>query len=234
MFLGDRTFNYALWTISYEFYGSLLVFAFLALTFHTRNRAIPLLALLVYFISFSMYYYAAFLMGIALHFSKHWELRNPVWNFLCSGLLLLLALVFGAHPATGNWLPTFTPQPHGGPTELYHMVGSVLLLISILMSPRMQRILSGKLPRFLGYISFCLYLLHPIVIGTFGCFLFLQLFPHLSYMQTVGITYMATIVVAIGAAFVMTRLVDERGVRLSKYVYNRWFHKAAPEQSGAG
>jgi peptidoglycan/LPS O-acetylase OafA/YrhL len=225
MFKGDNTFNYALWSISYEFYGSLLVFTFLALTFNTRNRALPLLALMIYFIAFGMYYYLAFLVGIALHFTKHWEIRHRLWNIVCSTLILLLGLVMGAHPVTGSWLPDVPQQQYGGPTELYHVAGSTLLLISVLMSPRLQRFFSVRPVRFLGYISFCLYLLHPLIIGTFGCFLMLKLYPQIAYMRAVMLSFATTCVFAVIAAYFMTNLVDKKGVQLSKYVYHRFFRR---------
>lgn len=224
MFSGDGFLDTSLWTISTELYGSMLVFAFLVLTHNTRNRAVALLALLAYFICFELYYYAAFLLGIALHFTKHWELRSAPWRFVLSTLLFVLSMTLGAFPAgIGSMLHYDWKQPHL--VVAYHVLGSVGLIISVLMSPRLQRFFGSRPARFLGDISFCLYLLHALVLGSASCFLFLKLWRQIGYMRAVGVAFVATVAITIPAAYVMTRLVDDKGVQLSRYVYRRWFRK---------
>lgn len=230
MFSGDGFLDFSLWTISLELFGSMLVFAFLALTHKTRNRGLALTALLAYFVCFEQYYYTAFLLGIALHFTKHWELRSAFWRTVLSTLLLIISLTLGASPnGLGRLLSPAWTTPNL--VIVAHVLGSVGLIVSVLMSPRMQRFFSTRLARFLGYISFCLYLLHALVIGSFSSFVLLKLYPQLGYMRALGVDFVATVILTVGAAYIMTRWVDDKGVQLSRYVYRRWFYKeAAPAE----
>jgi peptidoglycan/LPS O-acetylase OafA/YrhL len=229
MFQGDGFYDFSLWSISVELYGSMLVFAFLALTHHTRNRGLWLIILLAYFGFTKQYYYTAFLMGIALHFTKHWELRSSFWNFLLSTLLLVFSLTLGALP-TGMAARVIDPAwlVHDE-AIIFHVMGSVGLLISVLMSPRLQRFFSWRPMRFLGYISYSLYLLHVLVIGTLTSWMVLWLYPRIGYMRAVGLAFTASTLVTIAASYVMTIYVDEKGVQLARYVYQRWFQKSKPQ-----
>src|SRR6185295_1085647 len=113
--------------------------------------------------------------------------------------------------------------------EWYHIIGSTTMIAALLMSPRLQSFFSLRLFRFLGDISFCLYLLHAIVIGSLGCYTFLKLYQQIGYMPAVMVALMVTIVVCVIASYLMTKAVDDNGIRLSKYVYRRWFHEPEHE-----
>jgi peptidoglycan/LPS O-acetylase OafA/YrhL len=58
----------------------------------------------------------------------------------------------------GNWVPfPFLP------VNIWHAIGAVLLLASVLLSERLRDFFSRPAFLFLGYISFSLYLIHPTV-----------------------------------------------------------------------
>jgi peptidoglycan/LPS O-acetylase OafA/YrhL len=226
MFSGDAWFDTSMWTITIELYGSLLVFAFLGLTHDMRNRGLALLFLLLYFIWFQQYYYAAFILGIALNLTKHWEPRSAALRIVVPTLLVPVSFILAGQPINVLQLPDYFFPDLGGITgEPYHVAGSVMLIVAVLMSPRLQQAFSLKLFRFLGYISFSLYLLHVPVIGSVGCFTFLKLLGTTSYGNAVAGAFAMTIIVTVAAAYVMTKLIDDKGVQFSKYIYGRFFKK---------
>jgi peptidoglycan/LPS O-acetylase OafA/YrhL len=106
-------------------------------------------------------------------------------------------------------------------------IGACFFVLAFVLSPYLQRFISLRFFRFLGYISFCFYLLHPIVIGSFSSYLFLKLHDRLGYHFTVMVVFFLTVAVTFILSWLMTKFIDEKGVRFSRYVYERWFKKEA-------
>lgn len=225
MFQGDNFWDNPLWTISIEFFGSLLVFAFLSLTHHIRNRSFITAILLIYFFFFGYYYYAPFILGIALHAVDGRKLRSPFWGTLLSSLLMVAGLLMGSDSRMRDWFPLIVGNDYNVQFVASHVLGATLLMLSVLISPRLQWLFSTRLARFLGRISFSLYLLHSLVICSLGCYLFLKFYWQLGYTRAVGVALAGTLPVTIIAAWLMTKYVDEEGLHLSRYVYRRWFAK---------
>lgn len=234
MLNGDSTFDTSMWTISTELYGSLFVFAFLALTHATRNRRtmIVLSILCCYYTNNA--YMSAFLLGIGLNYteaivdglSKRFRQIIPV-------LLLAAGLMLGSYPSTNVIIHTFysqTPQffvINFNP-NWYHSLGAYLLILSFVLSGNMQRFVSGRVFRLLGYISFSIYLLHPLVLGSVTSYVFLHLYPHLSYNTAVVFSFFVTVAVCIPVSLLMAKYIDAPGIRLAKYLYTRYAKKSEP------
>ena len=68
MFQGNSSFDNVMWSLSTELYGSVFVFAFLALTHNTRPRFILLLLVMLFWLSIRQFYMFTFGLGIALNF----------------------------------------------------------------------------------------------------------------------------------------------------------------------
>jgi peptidoglycan/LPS O-acetylase OafA/YrhL len=181
--------------------------------------------LLLYFFFFGYFYYAAFILGIALHEVEGHKIRSPFWGILTSSVLMIAGLVMGADSRMRDWMPwtmSTIPNQQFVPN---HVIGSTVLMLSVLISPRLRWLFSTRIARFLGRISFSLYLVHALVICSLGCYLFLQFYWKLGYTRAAGIAGLGTLGVTIPLSWALTRLVDDQGVRLSKYVYQRWFKK---------
>jgi peptidoglycan/LPS O-acetylase OafA/YrhL len=225
MLLGDNVFDTSLWTISTELYGSFFVFGFLALAHNTRNRAAMLLLCLVYCFFMKMIL-ASFILGINLNYIDHVKINRN--KYVVSGfavILLLASLVLGSFPTTTEIRGTLFENM---PAWLFvynfwfHIIGAFLLVLAFVLSPAFQFVISLRLFRFLGYISFSLYLLHPVIIFTFSCALFLGVYGHLGYNSSVALVLVCTILVAMPLAWLMTKYIDGPGIRLAKYCYARW------------
>jgi len=226
MFEGDATLDTSMWTMSVELYGSLLVFAFLALTHHTRNRKAMLLVVFLFFVFSNQPKYSAFIMGMSLNYVETGYLRiNKYFITLLAAVLLLSGLMLGSYPATFEFKNTiFEHMPEGIRTYFEWLVtsGAYFVVLAFVISPRLQQFMSLRFFRFCGYVSFSFYLLHPLLIGSFSCYIFLRLYGQWGYNHTAAAVFIATLVVGFGLSWLMTRFVDERGIRLSKYLYARW------------
>jgi peptidoglycan/LPS O-acetylase OafA/YrhL len=229
MFLGDSSFDNSMWTMCIELYGSLLVFAMLALTHNSRNR-LAIMALLYLFFAFTgREDYTAFLLGISLNYSQHWLQRVSRYvRVLIVVTLVAAALVLGSVPAKMDMSHTLFQN---WPSELLVrkdwmlIYGAYFMVLAFVLSPQLQAFISKRVFRFLGYISFSFYLLHPVVLGSFSCFAFLQVQPHMSYNRAVLLVFVLTTAVTLPASWLMARYVDAPGMRFSKYVYDRWIRR---------
>ena len=213
------TYNGVLWTMTFEFFGSLLVFLFVALFRSMKRRY------LVYALALALFRrgpYGAFILGMML--SDFITLRPDLFGrkrytalyFIILGAGLLLGSYPAGRPVEGTMyavmkLPVIA--------RLYHMFGAGLVLFSLLNLPALQSVLSRSVFVFLGKISFSLYILHFLLLGSLGCAIFCFVAPHLSYHSAFLVTFLLTVPVMLIASALTYRFVDQKGVKLSQMVY---------------
>jgi peptidoglycan/LPS O-acetylase OafA/YrhL len=194
---GKSVLDAVIWTMRNELIGSFLIY-FIFRAPSTRWRRAGLLALGVFGLGQAAF--LAFAVGGAL-----WELRaaerarTPGWSWAAGVLGLVMA-----------YEPTLRPMRHLYEAFL-HGAGAGLLVFSILTLPALRRLLDGRLPRFLGRISFAFYLLHMPLLFTATAWIFPRV--DLPFYFRV----MATLVIFLGGAmllaWLMTATVDEPLVR---------------------
>jgi len=220
-------YNKTLWTIAFEFTGSFLVLGFVALFGKMRNRH---WAYLVAIIIFLQSYYLAFILGMILSdLMAHKNMIIQAFDrskILRTGLLLL-GLFIGSYPSgldvTGTIYAPLNNSFMADPAVMYHVLGAFLVIMVLLDSKRMQKFFSGKYLLFLGEISFAMYLLHFIILGSFSSFIFLKLSPHVSYFANFAISFMLSVAIIIPTAYLMSRHIDRRVVKLSHKAYDYLF-----------
>lgn len=237
MFNGDAAFDTSLWTMSVEFMGSLFVFAFLAFTHHTKNRFACLVMVFLYCKFTDQQMLMDFVFGISLNYVEQFGDRvSRLLKRIAIPLLLAAAMVLGSFPSNHEMkntvfehLPPFVLSYY----EWFHVVGAYFLVLAFVLSPTLQKVFSTRPFRFLGHISFSFYMLHPLVIGSFSCYLFLKLHDHFGYHQSVALIFVATITMSILVSWLMTKYIDDPGIRFSKYVYDRWIKPKQVQQTAS-
>jgi peptidoglycan/LPS O-acetylase OafA/YrhL len=217
-------FDNVLWTMNMEFFGSFYVFGFLALFGNMRRRWIVYLVLLA--LSWNTFY-LAFLFGVILSDASvnrsELQLSRPVLS-----LALLTGLILGSVPTISNthtffsqvfipWLPT---------ADLFvlpHVLGAGLVLMVVVYSRTLKRVLAVRPLRYIGKISFSMYLIHILVIGTLTCALLRALAPHMSYLHALTLSLVLTVPVIWLVAHYFTRFIDTPAVKLGSWVNAHWF-----------
>ena len=235
MFKGDNIFDTSLWTMSIEFTGSMMVFAFLSLTHNTRHRSLSLTVLLLYCVFAYDNNMVAFALGIGLNYVEQWRMEKPKHPVHVTATALLFGgLILGSFPSTFNItgtvyerLPALLLRGKGWA----HVFGAWFVVLAFVLSGPLQRLGSSKPFRFLGYISFSLYLLHPLVIGSFSALMLLRLGVAYSYNQAALGIFLLTLVLCLVLSWLMTKYVDEPGTRFSRYVYDKWFRNDTNKKS---
>ncbi len=221
---GDSRFNNVLWSMSHELRGSFLVAALLAFTTRINKKIIVYLLVFLSFAVYQKYFMICFLCGLMLcEFQEeinHFKFAN---NKLTKMVVLVLVLIYGSFPE--NLLPgslynyVFVFSIHD-PT-FYYTIASVLLLLLINHSVKLSMIFSNKVLVFLGQISFALYLLHCLLLGSLSCYLFLFLYENLAFDYQIStlITLCVSLPILILLSYLMTISIDNWAIVYSKKIY---------------
>ncbi len=227
---GAIHYNPVLWTMSIEFYGSMLVFTMALLFGSLRNRWTFYLAAALICINF---YYLAFIIGMA--FADAFNSKKPMFktdNKVILFIILIFGLFLGSYPIS----PVTSDSLYGflnnglfeAPKVTYHVIGAGLIMYVLLNSRELQKVFSSPVPVFLGKISYSLYLVHFLVISSFTCALFLFLYPVFSYGLAFLISTALSLLLILPLSYLFYKYVDMAGVKLSKSLYSRLSHPASP------
>lgn len=226
MFMGDNMYDTSLWTLSLELYGSLLVFAFLALTHNLKAKGFLLAALLAVFVITGFDYYAAFMLGIALNHVPELKAKLPVpFVFIVSTVLFIAGLVLGSYPMNNDLKGTIfarLPDYIIAQNKWAHITAGFFVVLAVVLSKNLQWFFSLRPMRFLGYISFSIYLIHPLIIGSFSSFVLVKLVPRFSYNTAMSIVTLSTLVVSFYLSYLMAKYVDAKGMELSRRFYEKY------------
>ena len=235
MFQGDNSMDTSLWTMSIELTGSMFVFAFLALTHGTRHKLGALLVMLLYCKITQQYTLATFVLGISLNYSQQYFAAHKKYVItILASLLLVVGLLLGSYPTTEVITDTiYGHLPHIVLrfAPMYHVIGAYFVVLAFVMSRSLQHIISLRFFRFLGYISFSLYLLHPLILGSFSSHVFLKLHSSIGYNHLVLLVFVLTTLVTLPISWLMTKYIDTPGMQFAKYVYERWSKKKPAPQN---
>ncbi len=166
------SYNPVLWTMSIELWGSFVVFSICALVLHLRTRMLILGVILFYFYLMNNYYYLPFISGICIAIFYH----NPnekiarTISYL-SPMLLGLVIYYSGSTMRGA-LFDIPVIPRSG--NLNVLAASVLVFV-VLCTPILRTFFQNRLSRYLGSISFPLYLTHFLIICSFSSFVLIKL-----------------------------------------------------------
>jgi peptidoglycan/LPS O-acetylase OafA/YrhL len=145
---GAETYDPPLWTMSYEFYGSFMVFAVVAALAPSRRRTLAL-GLLFLVLAAAQTYFALFVAGVLIAdlfaFGMPSSAANRAGAALCLAGLFLVLL----------------PSRYFG---LVYIAGAACLTAGAVFCGPLRRFFESRFSSFLGWISFPLYLTQAAVI----------------------------------------------------------------------
>jgi peptidoglycan/LPS O-acetylase OafA/YrhL len=214
---GKSGFNNVLWTMQIELVGSLGLFVLYWLS-GGRIRVVMLLLGGVAILSFARDAYLGFVLGALLYEARKAGLLRAVPAVL-PAFFLVAGLLLGA-PGRGTperWgLPEMPVQwTIGHTTGVVPVLAAALILLATLTLPRFSGLLAHALPRWLGRISFSLYLVHVPLLYTLVAYAYVQLpiDPALLAILYFSVTLLL--------AHAFTLAFDEPTLRLLRPVRNR-------------
>ena len=224
-FGGTSNLNGVLWTMQYEFKGSLLLFGALALTTGIRNRWLALLVAGMGFLWIGGWPFAEFLFGGLL--CVLWVERG---SLLANRNVALIGLAASLYVA---WrLPFHMLDWSIGDSLLRTWVSCMLGAIGVVsiavFSPLVQRALSNRAFVWLGKISFPLYLIHLPILFSAGAATYCAMHGRGWSGDWAGLAGCATTaalafpLAALGAA-----TIEPWSVRIGQLAYRALFEPAA-------
>jgi peptidoglycan/LPS O-acetylase OafA/YrhL len=234
-FRGDEYYDSSLWTMRYEFIGSLVAFG-LALLVQPIERTglrvylIVVVALLCHWID---PLYVAFPLGVALAAllpSRRIDVRPLATAGLVFGYVYLAGY---AGLAAGAFRPFVWLAPANIPPPYVNMTGAVLLLIAAETSQGLRSFLSRPWGTFLGRVSFPLYLVHVPVLCSAGCAAFLALVNRFGAPLPQVAAVAVTVAVSFALAYPLTRASEWWVLQLNRVVARIAPRAAAPRASEA-
>ena len=213
-----------LWTMHNELRGSILVFAVLILS---PRRWVRIVAYIVFAWLTRTDFLLAFVGGMAI--CEAWVAfgdRPRRWTALLVPLGIY-GLILGSYPIPSSTTPAFysriVPDVFGStPAQEQlgaHVLGAVLLLAVFVAAVPLRRPLEVAPVLFLGRISFALYIVHFLVLGSLGAGLLIALQDLLPYAINAIVVFITVVAASIGVAWVFTRLIDEPTVALTGRAY---------------
>lgn len=168
-----RSYNPILWTMPVELFGSFIVFAVCALFLHLKKRLFFIAAILFYFYLTKNIYYFSFMVGMGIALCYHHR-DKAVFKQLRFAIPLLLvgALYYSTVSLRGRGLPV----PQVTRNDFLSIAAASAMVFAAAFHGPFRRFLENPVSRYLGSISFPIYLTHFIVICTFssGMMLYLQ------------------------------------------------------------
>ena len=214
-FFAESSVNWVLWTMHIELIGSLVLFLLLYIyqfsrvMFFIGSIVLPLIALYLkgegFFLGIS-----SFVIGIYYYlYGKQLSLTLSI-TLLLSGLYLA-----GAHSSSASYQWIYAVL--GERTYDYcNFFAGVLIVYSILMSPKLSQFLDKKVLVWLGKLSFSIYLLHLITLYVVGV-------PIFNYLLSIGLQYTTSAIIA-SVIFILITL------WISAY-YSQWVDQLAIKTS---
>lgn len=218
-FTGQTTYNNVLWTMYYEFYGSMVVLGCAAIC-----AIVPKHFCVVIFLSVGLYcfvwspypylspYIGPFVVGawLASRYASFPSARWPAWTAFAAAPPLIL--LFGyhenliSHRAEG-WYAFLNPLISPSPTHatiLFHTIGSALVLMLCLRVSAIKKLLSGTAGERLGFMSFAIYLMQVPVICSISSSTYLSILDFEPFIR-IGVTFVVTIVSTFALAYPLAK-----------------------------
>ncbi len=162
---------------------------------------------------FSDSYLLGFVLGALIA-----DLRMRLSSSLASTALLVAGLYLGSYPyhsqAGSIWSP-LAAIPYINVFLLTHLLGAALCIMALCANNPARRYLETRVARFLGRVSFSMYLIHFTFWGSVGSWLVLALVPTLGYAGALALAFVASIPVIFLISYAFTVLIDEPAVRIA-------------------
>lgn len=219
-FASGMLYNPPLWTIHKELVGSYLVFGFLALSPRLSSRARWLFLLALAVVTFRTLY-VGFVIGLAFaQAHSHAHVRRAAtaaltWPMLIVGVWLASQL----HYLPSDW----DGASHGLVVRLAHdfgtggsgMAGALMIFAAVWLDERFQRVLHSRVLRFFGSISFAMYALHFLLLGSLTWRAYRAVEPTLGHHVAAACVTVGSYAILVVLSVAATRWIDRPSMRLA-------------------
>jgi peptidoglycan/LPS O-acetylase OafA/YrhL len=220
IFIGETSYNSSLWTLTIEFYGALLIIG-LAMALRKAEAwrywfLAALIAAGVWSFGNQGVYYGTLIAGLFLGMIDH----KSEWKVWFIAPAFMVALWLGGFNQGAMYFPLneMTIQINGNELDkptLSKSLGAIIMVLCILRSHGLKEFFSNAVCKFLGKISFSLYLVHVAVICSIGCFTFLKISTCAPQSIAAIIAGATCISVSIALSMLFELTIDRNSIKIS-------------------
>ena len=211
----SRSYNPVLWTMEKEFYGSLFLFAGLAIFGKWRSRWLAYIATLAILHKLGMNWVSSFVMG-SLVCDVYVHGQDLVKRFP-ETLQGVVGRVINGQVLSGLTVAMLIilVGPAGDRGELIYLFAATVMTALVVISPILQSWLGTPLLVFLGKISFGIYLVHVPVLFSLGYPLYLFFVSVFREGPARLMTSITLLLVSSISGWVLWRLADRPAVAIA-------------------
>jgi peptidoglycan/LPS O-acetylase OafA/YrhL len=228
---GQANYNTNLWTMKHEFFGSIIVYmlaSFITTVLVARHLLVSgaILAFTSIFVDENIF---PFVVGVFL--SLYVARNKPQLATPSAAALIVFGLYLLGYMVPEKayaWLPPLPKFLSDVSQMAFHTAGSACIIFATMANARIFNSLNGHVCRFIGRLSFPLYLIHVLVICSLSSSLYVAMSStgYASWM-TLGAVFGVTAVLSIAISIPLAWL-DEWWVRQVNARAVRILEKSAP------
>jgi peptidoglycan/LPS O-acetylase OafA/YrhL len=214
-FTGSSVYNGSLWTMQHEFFGSIVVY--LTAIFVSKCLAYRYLPFFFGVLALLMIFYSPLMLpfAVGIYLSIQVARRRPLmplWFSLACVATGLYLLGYMIPEKAFFWVRLLPSRFEPSMKIVLHSLGAALIIFGTMVNGSVFRSLNGGFFRFLGRISFPIYLVHMLVLGSASSYVFIEM-RRLGFQDEVVLvaTFAVTIFLSIVASIPLAKL-DENWV----------------------
>jgi peptidoglycan/LPS O-acetylase OafA/YrhL len=221
---GNCNYNFVLWTMAPELLGSLMCFALFAIIGTNKKRYLIYVVSIVLltfggFRDVTYFFYLTFFIGMLwcdVMNSKDEDIAfRPALRkiFNSKSLTVFLMVISFA-------IPIYSEAIRPLPRNLYYLfafpVKAVAIVLAVHQFKLMRKLMTTRVMRFMGKISFSMYLLHIPVLFSLGAYMYLNAgIPDTVKLPAIFVAVFAAL---ISISFLFEKYVDRTAIKLSNKV----------------
>lgn len=210
----STAWNPVLWTMSYEFIGSIFIFIF----FKINSLFIRMSLYFILIVFFINSYFFPFILGAIL--AEIYINRSDIFLIVYKkfGIFIFISIII-----LSNIPPKMTNIFYGMEINfqiMFHSICSLLIIVVILNNNVIYNGLSNKFFLKMGSLSFSIYLLHFIILCSYSSWLFNLLFLITeSYMLSFFISFITSWILIYYMSLLFYKFIDNKAIILSQLSY---------------
>lgn len=206
---GDSWMNSSLWTMHLEFVGSLVVYGLISIIRGASSKQVYLVFLVFFVVVFFVDIYLLLFLAGSLLAYIHTKYNFSIVCMKRYQTILYIAVMFlcFSYMDPGKGIYSFVSDLF--PNEFYfrvfvHGLTSLVAIHMVFRDQNFRSVLSWRIFRFFGRISFPLYAIHVPLLFSLSAGCFLTLFEVAGYKTAVVVTFFVTLTALLLLSYVLS------------------------------